>query len=316
MLRLRTLGGLTIEDQNGPVSGAIARKRSLALLALVGLANEQGMSRDRVLAYLWPESDTDRARNNLKQTLFQLRQDLHENVFARAPGALRLEPGAISVDACEFQAALDRNNPTTAVTLYRGPFLDGFYLPALAEFERWVEGERGRLAQRYADALEALAATATRLGDHHGAADWWRRLAALDPLSARYALGFMRSLAQSGDRAAALDHARVYEELVRAEFGSAPDPEVTDYVKQLRGMFARWTGSSAPKPHPSRSTPSNGTLAAHLPTEAQLPAESPVASPPPVGRPSPVPAESAAPADSAPAPGSAPALPTRIRTRR
>ena len=34
MLRLRTLGGLTIEDENGPLAGAIARKRSLALLAL------------------------------------------------------------------------------------------------------------------------------------------------------------------------------------------------------------------------------------------------------------------------------------------
>ena len=168
MLRLRTLGGLTIEDENGPLAGAIARKRSLALLALVGLGTEQGLSRDRVLAYLWPESDTDRARNNLKQTLFQLRQDLHEDVFARGAGVLRLEPAAISVDACEFQAALDRNNPTTAVTLYRGPFLDGFYLPGLVEFEHWKESERIRLAQRYAAALEALAATATRLGDHRG----------------------------------------------------------------------------------------------------------------------------------------------------
>ena len=95
MLRLRTLGGLTIEDENGPVAGAIARKRSLALLALVGLGSEQGVSRDRVLAFLWPESDTDRARNNLKQTLFQLRQELHEEVFLRGPGALRLNPGAI-----------------------------------------------------------------------------------------------------------------------------------------------------------------------------------------------------------------------------
>src|SRR5215210_5093556 len=146
MLRLRTLGGLTIEDEAGPLTGAVARKRSLALLALVALATEQGLSRDRVLAYLWPESDTDRARNNLKQMLFQLRQELHENVFDRVPGVLRLNPQALA-----------RNNPTTAVTVYRGPFLDGFYLPGLAEFERWVESERVNLAQRYAGALETLA---------------------------------------------------------------------------------------------------------------------------------------------------------------
>src|SRR5918992_134218 len=160
MLRLRTLGGLTIEDETGPLAGAIARKRSLALLALVAMGTEQGISRDRVLAYLWPESDTDRARNNLKQTLFQLRQELHEDVFIRGPGPLRLNPDAISVDSCDFQAAIERANPTTAVTLYRGPFLDGFYLPGLAEFERWAESQRGILAQRYAGALETLAGTA------------------------------------------------------------------------------------------------------------------------------------------------------------
>ena len=262
MLRLRTLGGLTIEDEKGPLAGAIARKRSLALLALVALSTEQGISRDRLLAYLWPESDTDRARNNLKQTLFQLRQELHENVFVRAAGALRLDPNAISIDACDFQAALDRGNPTTAVTLYHGPFLDGFYLPGLVEFERWVDSERGRLAQRYAGALETLAGTAAGLGDHHGAADWWRRLAAVDPLSSRYALGLMRSLAQAGDRAAALEHARVYEELVHTELETSADPEVAEYVKQLRGMFGRWTGAATPKAvTPARTPVRSGTPA-------------------------------------------------------
>ena len=284
MLRLRTLGGLTIEDENGPLAGAIARKRSLGLLALVGLGTEQGVSRDRVLAFLWPESDADRARNSLKQTLFQLRQDLHQDVFARAPGVLRLDPEAISVDACDFQAAVDRANPTTAVTIYRGPFLDGFYLPGLSEFERWVESERVRLAQRYADSLEALASTAASLGDQAGAVAWWRKLAAHDPVSARYATGLMRALAQSGDKAAALEHARVYEELVRAELESEPDPEVTELARQLRSKFARWTTpkttptgpavlprrSPPPSAAPSRPPPAPAPAAAHRPQRPRL----------------------------------------------
>jgi DNA-binding SARP family transcriptional activator len=284
MLRLRTLGGLTIEDEKGPLAGAIARKRSLALLALVAMSTEQGISRDRLLAYLWPESDTDRARNNLKQTLFQLRQELHENVFCRTAGALRLDPNTISIDACDFQAALERGNPTTAVTLYHGPFLDGFYLPGLVEFERWVDSERARLAQRFAGALEALAGTAARLGDHHGAADWWRRLAGVDPLSSRYALGLMRSLAQTGDRAAALEHARVYEELVHAEFETSPEPEVVEYIKQLRGMFGRWTGAATPKassPVPRSPAQNATTVKNESPAPPAIEAPIPVAAAPP-----------------------------------
>ncbi|MFL5534296.1 MAG: BTAD domain-containing putative transcriptional regulator [Gemmatimonadales bacterium] len=280
MLRLRTLGGLTIEDQNGPVAGAIARRRSLALLALVGLGSEQGVSRDRVLAFLWPESDTDRARNNLKQTMFQLRQELHEDVFLRGPGALRLNPETISVDACDFQAALERSNLTTAVTLYRGPFLDGFYLPGLAEFERWAESERAVLAQRYTAALEGLANTAARHGDHHGACDWWRRLAATDRVNPRYAVGLMRALVQAGDRSAALDHARVYEELIRGEYDTAPDPEVVEYAKQLRGMFGRWAGAPPARPAGPRISPSPGGTPVPKEEAEPVVAGSAVAAPP------------------------------------
>jgi DNA-binding SARP family transcriptional activator/TolB-like protein len=308
MLRLRTLGGLTIEDETGPLAGAIARKRSLALLALVGLGTEQGISRDRVLAYLWPESDTDRARNNLKQTLFQLRQDLHENVFVRSPGILRLDPNAISVDACDFQAALERGNPTTAVTLYRGPFLDGFYLPALDEFERWAESERASLAQRYAGALEAVANTAFRIGDHQGAAEWWRRLVGVDPLSGRYALGLMRALAQAGDRAAALDHARVYEETVHTELDSAPEPEVAEYVKHLRGMFGRWTGGSVPKtPLPRRSPVPNGS---RIKNGSAAPVATETSAPPPSA--APVSDQPVAPAPAAETESLAPVGPTAL----
>ena len=183
------------------------------------------------------------------------------------------------MDACEFQAALDRNNPTTAVTLYQGPFLDGFYLPGLVEFEHWSQAERVRLAQRYAGALETLATNATRRNDHSDAAEWWRRLAAHEPMSARYAVGFMRALAQTGNRAAALDHARVYEELVRAELETEPDPEVTDLARELRGKFARWRIS--PPPRQPAVTPVV-VESVEEPAPDDLPAATPpVPSPPP-----------------------------------
>jgi len=44
----------------------------------------------------------------------------------------------------------------TAVDLYTGPFLDGFSLPASAEFDSWVIQERQSWARRYLDALTIL----------------------------------------------------------------------------------------------------------------------------------------------------------------
>src|SRR5207247_1226991 len=97
---------------------------------------------------------------------------------------LRLNPGLISSDVESFEGALDQHDPARAVSLYRGPFLDGFYLNGEGDFGRWVEGERARLAKLMSDALQSLACAASERGEHRTAADWWRRLAELGRRSA------------------------------------------------------------------------------------------------------------------------------------
>src|SRR4029077_10467687 len=72
-------------------------------------------------------------------------------------------------------------------------------------------------------------------GDHSRAADLWRRLATLDPLNARVALGGMHALVAAGDRAGALQFARVHEAWLREDFDAAPDHSVVELAKRLRG---------------------------------------------------------------------------------
>ncbi|HEX9703990.1 MAG TPA: tetratricopeptide repeat protein, partial [Gemmatimonadales bacterium] len=131
----------------------------------------------------------------------------------------------------------------------------GFHLSDAAEFERWLDGERARLGQRYTAALESLAEASEGRDEFAVAVGWWRRLAAHDPYSGRVALRLMRSLEAAGDRAGALQHARVHAALLREEFDAGPDPEVTAFAERLRlDPPAR----SAPEPaavRPARSPP-------------------------------------------------------------
>src|SRR5688572_22122758 len=155
MLRLRMLGGLAVAADGQPATGAATQRRRLALLALVGMAGETGVSRDKLIAYLWPESDPESARHALTQSLYALRRDL------RAPTLLdggatevRLNPEVIASDVADFQTALRSGEPEKAVGFYGGPFLDGFHISEAAEFERWMDGERAELAKLAAQALE------------------------------------------------------------------------------------------------------------------------------------------------------------------
>src|SRR5215207_127548 len=234
MLRLHTFGGCLLTRDGARVDALSGQRRALALLAVLAAAGERGVSRDTLLGHLWPESDDEHARTSLKQLVRSLRSRLHAADVLLGSAELRLNPELVSADVAEFRAALTRGDHEAAATLYAGPFLDGFFLKGADAFERWVATERAALAYDFARILEALAERASANGDERAAVESWRRLAAADPLNARAAVGLMRALDVAGERAGALQHARVYEQLVREELDAAPEPAVTALVERLR----------------------------------------------------------------------------------
>lgn len=235
MLKLITFGGLAVEDDSAPVSGAAMQRSRLALLAVLAAAGAKGCRRDKLIAYLWTDTDPERARHALKQAVYALRRDLHSEVIVNS-GAddLRLNADVITSDVAEFRDALARAAPNDAVAAYRGRFLDGVNVRDAPEFERWASAERDALERDYCRALQQVATAATARGDHDAAVTAWRRATTVDPLSATTAIELMRALVASGDTAAALQHARIYETLVRHELGAPADPAVMALAAELR----------------------------------------------------------------------------------
>ena len=234
MLRLETFGGLSLVGDGAPPPAALSQRRRLAILAMLAAAGERGVRRDRLVSLLWPDRADDRARHVLAQTVYALRPASGATGLVVGGDALRLNGQAVTIDVAEFDAALGRGDLETAVALHRAPFLDGVALPGAPEFERWASAERERLSRDFADAAAALATAAMRRGAHGMAAGLWRRLAAVDPLSATAAAGLIEALAAAGDRSAALRAAEVHVALVREELEVEPAPAVAEWLVRLR----------------------------------------------------------------------------------
>src|ERR1051326_9387622 len=84
MLRLRTFGGLSLEQDGQPITGAASQRRRLALLAILATGQGRGVTRDRVLALLGPERVTERGSHALAQALYALRRDLGADPLAES----------------------------------------------------------------------------------------------------------------------------------------------------------------------------------------------------------------------------------------
>ena len=250
MLLIRTLGELGVYDGDRSLSGAAQQPRRLAILALLARAGSRGVSRDHVLAMLWPDADEERGRRTLNQALYALRRDLGSEDAIGGTRDLRMEPALVDSDVRLFGEARAAGRLEAAAELWGGPFLHGFNLPGVPEFERWVEQERAALTHDYAEVLETLASRATERRDHPGAVSWWRRLAALDPLNVRTVEQLMRAQVAGGDEAAALRQAEIFAAFYEAELGVAPDPRVGALAEQVRRGAFRVAAAIHPPPAP------------------------------------------------------------------
>jgi DNA-binding SARP family transcriptional activator/Tfp pilus assembly protein PilF len=241
--RLETLGTLALRGSDNASNAADQRqkRRRLGLLAVLAGSEKLGRSRDHLLLLFWPDSTERKARHSLDQLLYAMRTSLGDSIFAGV-NPLRLNSSVISADVAEFEKYLDEGNFVAATEVYRGPFLDGFYLSDSKEFEDWVEGERRQLAARHVDALEHLAQEAERNEDHSGVIRWRQKLVDADPLSTRHALAMTRALANAGDYAAAVAFADRYERAATREVGAENIP---DFKKIIREIGNRGTVVSA-----------------------------------------------------------------------
>lgn len=246
MISLRLLGGASLEGPGGALAGPAAQRHRVALLALLAVVHPRSLSREWLMACLWPDRDPSHARNLLNQAVHALRRALGEDAIVSGVTDLRLDAAHIRCDVIAFEAALAAGERRRAAGLYAGPLLEGFSLPNAQEFEHWMAGQRERLRRSFCRVLEELAQEAEDAGDASEAVAWWRRLAAEEPYSAQVTLRLMAALDASGDRAAAIQQARVHSALVQQEFGAEPDAQVAALAEQLRVAPARAETRAAP----------------------------------------------------------------------
>jgi serine/threonine-protein kinase len=244
----------------------------LGLLAILALAGRQGFPRDRIEAYLWPESSAPLARHSLDQTVYAIRHALGSDFILSTGRELRLNPDLIQVDAWEFEAAIRARQWAAAVERYKGALLQGFHFTDSREAESWIDAERARLLREYQKAVEFLANGAAEAGDHARSVTWWRRLANSDPLSATATKQLMLALAAAGDRAGAVKQARLYQELVRQELEIEPDSEIERLAETLSNHAIAETTVSRVREEASHDRLASAEHSAEVPPPNRSPA--------------------------------------------
>lgn len=285
-LRLEILGPVAAWRDEVPVALGSIRQR--AVLALLAMHAEAGLSRAAIIDALWGDDPPETAVTMVQGYITRIRRLLGAGDGPPARGSVlwwdgalyRLAPGAVDTDLAEFTQLAERAQRAAeedplhacqlyeqAVRLWRGdPVADIELLhghPAVIELDQ----RRAAVTIDYA--------TAADVADlHEPTVTHLRALTSRAPLDERAHARLMVALAATGQQASALG---VYETLRRRlddELGVLPSRELTDaHLLVLREQITA-TGAM-PGPEPTQTSAGRGDpdpATADRPVPHQLPA--------------------------------------------
>src|SRR5438309_1699648 len=263
MLRLTTLGAIDLRDRLGhPVREVLAQPKRVALLVYLVVEGQRGpVSRDRLLAMYWPESDATHARNALSQSLHHLRQALGADVIeSHGANAVVVHHEQLWCDATVFAEALERGDPELALDLYRGEFCPTLFATGMPDVEQWLDAQRRRLRAQALAAARAVAEKLATRGDAAAAARAARRALAMHPDDEGDVRALLALLERAGDRPGALLAYQEYGRRLKAELDTEPATETQRVMETIR----RRRDKAAAAPDEEAAVASSGGPATRL----------------------------------------------------
>jgi DNA-binding SARP family transcriptional activator len=236
MLRLLTMGGLSLADEHGDeVRRVLRRPRWVAFLCV--LATSRGwVARESLLGLLWPELDESHARHALRQTLSEVKAALPAGTLRSEAGAgLMADPDGLWCDAAGLREAARDLRHAEVRRLYGGEYLAGFDGAARSRaFEDWLDRQRSDLRQLARRSTWALAVEAEIDGRAVEAVELAVEAAHLEPYDEAVLRRSLRLLARMGDRARAAALYETFRRRFETDLEMAPSGPSQDLMDRIR----------------------------------------------------------------------------------
>jgi DNA-binding SARP family transcriptional activator/predicted ATPase len=229
-----------------------------SLFAYLAIEAGRPHRRESLAGLFWSENPEPRARQNLSQALYNLRQvlcpDGKNNYLKQNAKEVTFDHQAgVTVDVTQFLHLVHEINVhkhgaswacrlcighmQEAVALYQGELLAGFSLTDAEEFEDWLRVQREHLHALIMNLLQDLVKSCTRRGKLAQALSFAERLVSLDRFDENNQRLWLTLLAQKGNRSEAIKQYQAFRRLLADELGVEPEAETVTLYKQISQHF-------------------------------------------------------------------------------
>ncbi len=234
----------------GGVPQRLPYRKVTALLAYLAVTS-RAHSRAALATLLWGDFDDRRANSSLRNALYVLRRELGlDPCLVVNRNQVSLEPRQVWLDVDRLKHAVREETETIpalreALSLWRGPFLDGLFVVGAPDFNAWVSATRGKLERTYLEGCLALSQAHARAEQWPEALEAAQKAADLDPLYEAGHRQIMRMHQRLGSRSAALRQYERCRDSLGNELGVLPSARTQALHRQMLAGERHYAGPTA-----------------------------------------------------------------------
>lgn len=246
MLNISFLGKPKIEYNGVPIGENLGNK-AIALICLLILNRNRYLSREKVVAYLWPDSSEDAAKYNLRFNLWQIKKNINPD----SEGELFLH---VDKDCCginekynfdcdivniiNFKSEDDSTIQELLILreMFGGDFLEGCYFNNCDEFNELILFQRINIENKKVHILKKIVECYENSKNYDDAIEIINEIHEIEPYDEEMALKLMRLNIAKGNRVGAINYYSNFSNRLTGNLGISPGEPLKELYDQIKNQ--------------------------------------------------------------------------------
>ena len=243
-LEINLLGKVDFRYDGKPLEHKLSNK-GIALITLLMLDLGKEISKDKLISYLWADSNEEAARYNLRYNLWMIRKLIpvdksgRELILAHKDCCLINPEYDFRSDLLQIMQYESKGTERSLEELnaykdlFHGDFLEGIYLKNCDEFNEKIIFERMMCQNKYVDLLWEIVEKYDACQNYKECIEVLNELHALEPYDEKTVKWQVGTFIKWGKRSDAIRCYRDFEASLRSNLHIAPDQELVEMYRQL-----------------------------------------------------------------------------------
>ncbi len=244
MLNICFLGKLKFEWDGASIEEQLGAK-AFALICLLILNKNRYLSREKIIGYLWPDSNEEAARYNLRYNLWLIKKNIGTDEKGRRFLSIDKECCGINkefdftcdiLNIMKFKPGKDDSIESILQLkqLFRGDFLEGCYFNKCDEFNELIIFERINFEQRKVKILKRLVELYEKEKSYEVCLETINEILEIEPYDEEMVCKILDIYIKCGKRAAAVTYYNQFSNQLAGNLGIAPSDRLRNKYNEIR----------------------------------------------------------------------------------